>query len=309
MSLENSEIQKVIRSEIKQKIDQIEKNYCIYKEVDFSREVDKLNSSYYLLDKKTGDLIYIYEQSKYLLEYDGYFIQEPNKNITETCIYISDYIFEFNDIIHIKFKYEFLDNNLSCPFVVSLINYPNIEFLEKFIKKNFFDKQLFKKEKCINFQLKGNEFISNIADESSDRNFYSFRTKILPTKLINCFVDLYNNNIYLNEKVYKINYSIHFKEELKYLMLNYPSDSIDKDSIIIAKRSGFIYLKPYIIPKGVKVCLKAIYKGNIDIQIYSYRGKSWLSINNTYICENGDIKIRIKMHSFDKLIKIFLIKI
>lgn len=328
-------VEKSIKMDIEEKIKETINNDKIYKEISFENDIDKELSDFYIIDNRTGDLEFIYGDRESLLNYKGYFIDRPDecinvsnqsKLLMETRIrnpyflgenvyssmFISEYNFNSDDIIHLKLNNGVFSNPKFNYFYLCIGNLESIKIVNPFVKPHPISNL---HVKAVGFQYERNYMRCYIADQDSN-TYFAVNKKICNTIENSYIIDFRRSMVHINGNVLNLN-SIHFFKALKYFLLCYYTEQklpnkfeLKRQNIVIGKRKGFLYFKPFIVPSNINLEVKIFYKGNIEMEFYSYKINKWIPVkfNSISINENNKVHIRIKLNSTDKIMKIFFIE-
>lgn len=308
---------------VKKSIDKMIQKEKVYKKIDFEKDICKEKSDLYFINED-GELQFICGAPKSLLDYNGYFFNDSEDCRTrsnlefkpveifyeDTKAYHSRYIFdnlvEKYDVIYFEFNNSSLEQNES--FNLYLFDKLYLEANKKIkITKNMLKNGQF-------FQLSLNSNIALYRYYLNKEGFshVDYNKDINITTNNKYILDLSKRKMFINNTPIGNFTNLDFKNALNNICLiciyNSPKEkliNIKQEKLIIGKRKGIIYLHPIKPKQDVK--LKVICKGDLKIEVYSYKEKKWLELSKSYVLTVEDtIFIRLHLNIFDKLNEIIL---
>lgn len=314
-----------MKSYIKESIDKVIGEEKIYKEIDFEKDICKEKSDLYFINDD-GELQFICGSPKSLLDYDGYFFDNPQDCRPRTSLefkpikvifndtivqyranYISNYLIDSDDVIYFKFK----NSNLSKEQIFYFCLQDNI-FLEA-NKRTIIDNSMIKDGEYFAFSLNSTAVNSIYINKKSDSSL--IYTRNINTDMNTYILDTSQNKIYINGYVINQFNNLDFKNKLNNICLTYVQTilkdetiNINHNDVIIGRRKGMVYLNP--IKFNTSVRLKMIYRGNINIELYSHKKNRWIKLRKEEILENEKfLNLRVVFSTGDKLAKLSFVSI
>lgn len=295
----------------------------IYKEVDLKNEIDINESDYYLTDIRGKWIQFIYSNKKRFVpsgfslngkagyEDCRFTLQNVALNFQNTH-YVILHLFNYNlnndDILHFKFDTNLFNDKEACTISVGdklfLKEMRNKYIYGRNSNRNYMTISLFNKK--TKAQLINNGYIG--LTKTSSNGIYDWFVDFK-----NGIIKLNNSDYFIEKKVldnlYFMYFTYFYDKSLGEKYFEYNKLNTEYNNLMeIGNREGYIYLKPLKIRSLNKFKIKVLYEGKIEVQRYCLNCNTWKNISiNQYIDYNIDIKIRIKLSSFSKVFKVFIL--
>ena len=336
----------ISKRNIDKKVEEIKSKYKIIKVIDFNCDIDKEKSGYYILDDKNQEIEFIYQKKADLLDYplinmftgekilsNDYLELKPdikaqiNDNQEEYFkIYHSDYFFKDDDIVHIKldkglfidkmFRIDFLSDNFLTSYKNNILDIHSKYGIMKFHKIKY------EARKYGTFILNG-EDISFWGQKFNDTEILSSffielkgeKIDFILDKELNQYkwsCDQWEKSEFLDSKEY-IKTSDDLKDMNRIMLQSIgiwkEEIKLEKESIIIGERKGYIYLNELKLPDEInRLKVFIISKGKCLPQIKLKDG-GWIDFNENLDKSLLDEKICLRFYTetYTKVRKIFII--
>lgn len=303
----------------------IKSNLKIYKEIDFNYDIDKKISGYYLIERESNELTFMYDNFKSMLNYGGYSIEDNytvskpsyltfrNFALCRSTFYESKFISNYeiapNDIFHLEFDNSTFKNfRDKDAFSFNFVNYEGLKDIKNEVPNSK------KKAEGLAFCFYKEMLILNSYHKEKSNSLLRLNFSTNSSNNFKFIVDLKNGNFYWNDKKYRFSHDLYFNNSLTTIALIYyqfklyvNEFTVQSKNLIIGKRQGFIYFKPLIFEKKGWFKIVLIYKGKVLLEVYN--DDKWVNVNSDYRFyaeENKEIKFRLKLNHGDKVFNIIL---
>lgn len=311
-----------MKSYVKESIDKMIQKEKVYKKIDFEKDICKEKSDLYFINED-GELQFICGTPKNLLDYNGYFFDDPEECSSRTSLefkpvevfyedskfyhsrYIFDNLIEEYDIIYFKFDNDSLKKNESF----------NLYLFDKLYleahKKVKMTKDMLRNGQYFELNLNNINARCRYCLNKEELSYTDYNKSINYSKNNKYILDLSKRKIFINDTLINNFIKLDFKNILNNICLlyKYPNFkerivSIKREDLILGKRQGVIYLKPIQLEEDVK--LEVIYQGDIKVEVHSYIDNKWTVLNKKQILKKGNIlNVRLILSTCDKLSKVY----
>lgn len=309
----------LVKHDLEEKIKRISETENVIKEIDFNIDIDKEKSGYYIINDVTGELNFIYGESKSLLTEGGYFLDEPDIFVktdelvmkpTEKLLSPMTKASNLARSVY-SIQYELKDDDIIC--------FDTNEF-DDIILITLLDEEHIRK---VILEDKKGEFpqidlvICKDGDLITVNNRMQIVLDVIEQKSNKYIIDFKNGIVYRNNKRYLFNPKLGIKNDINNIHLNYIIRKQESNGITIksnqlhsCKKNGFIYLEPLGLTNGKSYKINMFCKGNVEIQKYNYEQDKWIGVQNESLTENDTQKlwIRLELESYSEVFKILIIE-
>lgn len=313
-----------MKSYVKENIYKMVQKEKICKEIDFEKDICKEKSDLYFINDD-GELQFICGSPKSLLDYDGYFFDNPQDYRPRTSLefkpiesfyediktyhsrYIFDNLIEEYDVIYFKFDNNSLEKNESF----------NLYLFDKLYL------EAHKKVKMMKYMLKDGQYFELSLNNINARcryylnkeglSYIDYNKSINQIKNNKYILDLSEKKIFINDTIINNFNNLNFKNTLNNICLlyKYPNFkervvSVKREDFILGKRQGIICLNPIQLEEDIK--LKIVYQGNIKIEFFSYIDNKWNVLDDKQVFKKGNIfNMRLSLNTCDKLNRVYFV--